>query len=76
MALKCFINVLGKYLFCKGSVKRMVKSKAAENRLFANVWICMRCNGKNRSTPGKKPNKCRKCNSHKLRLKRKKAKKT
>ncbi|MFH1225184.1 MAG: 50S ribosomal protein L40e [Candidatus Diapherotrites archaeon] len=54
----------------------MAKSKAAENRLFANVWICMRCNGKNRSTPGKKPSKCRKCNSHKLRLKRKKAKKT
>lgn len=49
----------------------MVKFKAAEDRLFANVWICMRCNAKNRSSAGKKPSKCRKCGSNRLRLKRK-----
>ncbi|MBU0661930.1 MAG: 50S ribosomal protein L40e [Candidatus Diapherotrites archaeon] len=49
----------------------MAKSKAAENRNFANIWICMKCNAKNRSTPGKKPARCRKCKGERLRLKRK-----
>ncbi|MDO8427949.1 MAG: 50S ribosomal protein L40e [Candidatus Diapherotrites archaeon] len=47
----------------------------ASKRLFDNVWICMRCNSKNRVAPGGKPTKCRKCKSSKLRLKRKLKKK-
>ncbi|PIU21273.1 MAG: 50S ribosomal protein L40e [Candidatus Diapherotrites archaeon CG08_land_8_20_14_0_20_34_12] len=43
----------------------------AIDRLFNNVWICMRCNAKNRVGAGKKPSKCRKCNSKRLRLKNK-----
>ena len=53
----------------------MAKFEAAEKRLFANVWICMKCNAKNRSSPGKKPSKCRKCGTKRFRLKNK-AKKT
>jgi len=49
----------------------MAKFEAAEKRIFANVWICMRCNAKNRSSPGKKPGKCRKCASKRFRLKSK-----
>jgi len=54
----------------------MARFKEADNRLFANVWICMRCNAKMRSSPGNKPVKCRKCNSKSLRLKKKVLKKT
>ena len=54
----------------------MARFKEADNRIFANVWICMRCNAKIRSTEGKKPGKCRKCNSKNLRLKKKAIKKT
>jgi len=46
----------------------------AEKRLFKNVWVCMNCNAKNRSTPGKKPDRCRKCNTKSLRLKKKRKK--
>ena len=53
----------------------MVRFPAADKRLFLNMWICQKCNAKNRSTEGKKPKKCRKCNSKRLRLKNK-AKKT
>ncbi|MFH1587694.1 MAG: 50S ribosomal protein L40e [Candidatus Diapherotrites archaeon] len=35
------------------------------------MWICMKCNAKNRVSSGKKPAKCRKCDNKKLRLKRK-----
>ncbi len=49
----------------------MARFEAAEKRLFANIWICMRCNAKNRSQPGKRPNKCRKCRSKRFRLKSK-----
>ncbi|MFH0714448.1 MAG: 50S ribosomal protein L40e [Candidatus Diapherotrites archaeon] len=52
----------------------MARFEAAENRLFNNVWVCMRCNARNRSGTGK-PDQCRKCNSPKLRLKNKTAKK-
>jgi ribosomal protein L40E len=48
----------------------MVKFEEAEARLFKNIWICMSCNAKNRS-PTKKPRKCRKCGSIRLRLKHK-----
>ena len=41
-----------------------------EKRLFANIWVCMRCNAKMRSGVGK-PRKCRKCGSKKLRQKHK-----
>ncbi|MEW6295695.1 MAG: 50S ribosomal protein L40e [Candidatus Diapherotrites archaeon] len=53
----------------------MARFEQADSRLYSNVWICMRCNAKNRATPGKRPSKCRKCNSKKLRLKRKAVKK-
>ena len=53
----------------------MVRFEEADKRLFANVWICMKCNAKNRASPGKKPSRCRKCKSKRLRLKHK-AKKT
>jgi ribosomal protein L40E len=48
----------------------MAKFDEAEARSFKNVWICMRCNAKNRNPSGK-PNKCRKCGSKRLRLKHK-----
>jgi len=53
----------------------MARFEAADKRLFANMWICQKCNAKNRSTEGKKPNHCRKCKGRRLRLKNK-AKKT
>jgi len=54
----------------------MARFKEADARIFANIWICMRCNSKNKGTTGKKPTKCRKCNSKGLRLKKKALKKT
>lgn len=48
----------------------MARFDEADARLFKNVWICMRCNAKNRSPSGK-PRKCRKCGSVRLRLKHK-----
>jgi len=54
----------------------MARFKEADNRIFANVWICMKCNAKNRSSQGKKPLKCRKCKTSNLRLKKKVLKKT
>jgi len=53
----------------------MALSQIAAHRLFENVWICMRCNAKKRGQKGKKPDKCRKCNSKDLRLKKKGKKK-
>ena len=53
----------------------MARFEVADARLYINVWVCMRCNAKIRSSSGKKPSKCRKCNSKKLRLKRKAVKK-
>lgn len=52
----------------------MAKFEAAEKRILENLWICLKCNAKNRSQPGKKAAKCRKCGSKKLRLKRKQKK--
>lgn len=49
----------------------MARFEAADNRLFKNVWVCMNCNARNRSSEGKKPAKCRKCKSKNLRLKHK-----
>ena len=49
----------------------MARFEEADKRLFINVWICMRCNAKNRGSEGKKPDACRKCGSKKLRLKHK-----
>ena len=46
----------------------------AYDRLFKNVFICLRCNGKLRASPisvKKKLVKCRKCASKKLRPKAK-----
>lgn len=48
----------------------MARFEEADARLFKNVWICMRCNAKNRSL-SRKPAKCRKCGSPRLRLKHK-----
>ena len=48
----------------------------AAKRIFQDVWICMRCNAKNRSNHSKPPAKCRKCNSRKLRLRKKGKKKS
>lgn len=52
----------------------MSKFPEATERLFDNVWVCMRCNATNR-TGGAKPTKCRKCHSKRLRGKKKTAKK-
>lgn len=49
----------------------MARFDVAENRLFKDVWVCMNCNARNKSAPGKKPAKCRKCGSRRLRLKHK-----
>ena len=46
----------------------------AYDRLFKNVFICLRCNGKIRAQPDKVKKgliKCRKCGGKKLRLKAK-----
>ena len=43
-------------------------------RQFKNMYVCMRCNAKNRTTLAKvnaKSAKCRKCGSKRLRLKAK-----
>ncbi|HIH17083.1 MAG TPA: 50S ribosomal protein L40e [Candidatus Diapherotrites archaeon] len=44
------------------------------NRLFTNVWVCMSCNAKMRSSPGTSPPKCRKCGSKRFRQKNKQKK--
>lgn len=49
----------------------MARFKEADARLFLNVWVCMKCNATNRGSEGKNPDKCRKCNSRRLRLKHK-----
>lgn len=44
------------------------------NRMFKNMFICMKCNAKIRAAPDKVKNKrikCRKCGSKQLRLKAK-----
>lgn len=44
------------------------------NRMFKNMFVCMKCNAKIRSAPDKvkkKKIKCRKCGSKQLRLKAK-----
>lgn len=46
----------------------------AFDRLYKNVFICLRCNSKIKADPLKVKKhlvKCRKCNSYKLRLKAK-----
>ena len=53
----------------------MTKFPEAENRLFKNVYICMKCNAKNRVDQrrirtGKA--KCRECGHKRLRPKKKK----
>ncbi len=42
----------------------------AEKRLFENVYICMKCNARNRGSGGKPPERCRRCKSKRLRKKR------
>jgi ribosomal protein L40E len=49
----------------------VARFEEADKRMFSNVFICMRCNAKNRGSEGKKPSKCRKCGSKRLRLKHK-----
>jgi ribosomal protein L40E len=49
----------------------MARFPESESRLFSNVFVCMVCNAKNRGNGGKKPAKCRKCTSNRLRLKHK-----
>ena len=49
-------------------------AEAAANRLFLNMFICMRCNARIRAQPEKVKKgliKCRKCLSKNLRLKAK-----
>jgi len=44
------------------------------NRMFLNMFVCMKCNAKSRSNPVKVKKgkiKCRKCGSKELRLKAK-----
>lgn len=52
-----------------------IMSPVAAKRLFENIWICMNCNANNRGQKGNMPAKCRKCDSKKLRLKKKGKKK-
>ncbi|MDO8538558.1 MAG: 50S ribosomal protein L40e [archaeon] len=52
----------------------MARFEQADARMFVNMFVCMRCNAKNRGSPGKKPAKCRKCGSRRLRLKHKQKK--
>ncbi|MFH1588356.1 MAG: 50S ribosomal protein L40e [Candidatus Diapherotrites archaeon] len=49
----------------------MAKTGPAEARNYENMWICRNCNAKNRSSRGKKPDKCRKCGSKDFRIKKK-----
>ncbi|MBI4043658.1 MAG: 50S ribosomal protein L40e [Candidatus Diapherotrites archaeon] len=49
----------------------MARFPEAENRLFANIWVCMACNARHRMGVGKKPKRCRKCKSTRMRLKNK-----
>jgi len=51
----------------------MADFKESMARRFNNVFVCQTCNATNRSSSGK-PAKCRKCGSHRLRLKKKKRK--
>jgi len=49
-------------------------NEATANRLFINMYVCMRCNAKIRASPDKVKKgmiKCRKCFSKNLRLKAK-----
>ena len=52
----------------------MARFEQADARMFVNMFVCMRCNAKNRGSQGKKPSKCRKCGSRRLRLKHKQKK--
>lgn len=52
----------------------MMQIPEADARRFENMWICIKCNARNRGSQGKKPDKCRKCNSKDLRKKRKRKK--
>ena len=48
--------------------------EAMANRMFKNMFICMKCNAKIRASPDKVKTgkiKCRKCGSKQLRLKAK-----
>ena len=48
--------------------------EAMANRMFKNMFVCMKCNAKIRAIPDKvkaKKIKCRKCGSKQLRLKAK-----
>ncbi|HLC36465.1 MAG TPA: 50S ribosomal protein L40e [archaeon] len=47
----------------------MARFKEADARLFANMWICMKCNAPHRARPGTKPGKCRKCGGKSFRTK-------
>ena len=49
----------------------MAKFPEAMKRVFAYMYICMKCNARNRGADGKKPTICRKCFSTSLRLKKK-----
>ncbi|MCX6815233.1 MAG: 50S ribosomal protein L40e [Candidatus Aenigmarchaeota archaeon] len=49
-------------------------NEACANRLFLNMFVCMACNAKMRTTPDRVKRgsiKCRKCGSKNLRLKAK-----
>ncbi len=46
------------------------KNPIMEKRMFENMYICMKCNARNKLKSLKKA-KCRKCGSKALRLKRK-----
>ena len=52
----------------------MVAIKEAEARNYTNMWICAKCNAKIRGSTNQKPEKCRKCKSSNLRLKKKRTK--
>ena len=51
----------------------MAEMTEAQKRNYMNVFVCQTCNATNRSSSGK-PKKCRKCNSHRFRPKKKRRK--
>ena len=67
--MKCFINVTFQIYF----TGEIMAIDYATKRNFENVYVCQKCNATNRSASGI-PAKCRKCQSKKFRLKKKKKK--
>ncbi|MFH1751539.1 MAG: 50S ribosomal protein L40e [archaeon] len=49
----------------------MARFPEADKRLFDDMWICIKCNSKQRAPNKRKPTKCRKCGGAQFRVKHK-----